>query len=69
MPQPRSLMLLQCVAAPNDTDVGGWWLGECFLTSDGPRMRMIPGPARATEEEARAELDRRNAIVAPPRKD
>lgn len=69
MPAPRSLMLLQCVSAPASThDEGGWWLAECYLTSDGPRMRLVPVPSgshRCTEQEARAELARRQDIVTP----
>jgi len=64
MPTPRTLMLMQCVGSPGGLDDGKWWLAETYLTSDGPRMRVIPCPGM-TEAEARAELSRREAIVAP----
>lgn len=69
MPAPRTVCLLQCVASPGGTDDGTWWLAETYLTSDGPRMRLLPAPGgpHSTEDEARTEMDRRNALIeAPP---
>jgi hypothetical protein len=68
MPTPRTVCLLQCVGSPGGTDDGTWWLAETYLTSDGPRMRLLPVPGgrHATEDQARAEMDRLNALLTPP---
>jgi hypothetical protein len=60
-------MLMQCVDSVYDTDIGKHWMVECYMTSDGPRMRVIPC-AGMTEDEALEEVRRRNALVAPSRK-
>jgi hypothetical protein len=62
-PAPRTMMLMQCIDGPHN---GKYWLAETFMTSDGPRMRVIPSPGQ-TEAEARTELARREAIITPPK--
>jgi hypothetical protein len=55
-------LLFQQVA-PVDATYQWWWLAECYATTDGPRMRLL-APHR-TEEEARAEMTRREEIARP----
>lgn len=65
MPANRTIMLMQCVGSPGHLDDGKFWLAETYFTSDGPRMRVIPSPG-TTRGEAEAEMECRQAIIAPP---
>lgn len=65
MPEVRTLMLMKCVGSPQRANDGKFWLVETYLTSDGPRMRVIP-TGGMTETAAREELNRRQDLIRAP---
>jgi hypothetical protein len=62
MPQARTVILLHCVDSPQGRDNDTWWLAETYMTSDGPRMRLLG--SRRSEDEARTWMKEVEARLA-----